>query len=581
MKLADALVEALIRWEIKYVFGVSGANIEHLHDAINRLGKGRIESVMAKCENGAAFMADARARIHKTMGVCCSTSGGGMVNLLVGVAESYAESVPLLAIVGQPPSNLEGKGAFQDSSGIGRSVDAIKLWESVTKYTAKISHPEDFWKILLNAVHISLNGRPGPSALLIPRDLYDQDVGDFPQNFPSSLPELLEVDSEVDRSSLLKLIHEIKKAKAPVLILGHGIRRSRNSEAVISFAKSIEIPVVTTLSGKGEFPNNHPLYMGMVGVAGHPSVHRYLKEVADLIIVIGAGLNIMTRAPLAQVLNEKKIAVINIDAGEITRSVKTDIVIEADAGVVAQKLLIEFEKEPFKCLTVTQYQLERFQSVLAPEIPPDARPKVTKPLLQSEAIDILSQTLPTNGHLIFDAGNCAAAALHLTKIPPQCSSTIALGMGGMGYAIAAAVGAQLGSKPGTRTVVFCGDGAFLMLGFEVHTAVDLRLPVLFVVFNNNMHGMCVTRQQLFFESRLECVRYNTIEIAVLARGFGNEKDLWVGTAATVEELHKQLSAYQKHANDIPGVLELKLLREEVPPFTPFLPNDAPIELFKN
>src|SRR5581483_11718227 len=148
--------------------------------------------------------------------------------------------------------------------------------------------------------------------------------------------------------------------------------------------------------------------------------------------------------------------------------------------------------------------------------------------------------LPRKGHVLFDAGNCAAAALHYLRIHANVSATIALGMGGMGYAIAGAIGAQIGSPRGTRTMVFCGDGAFLMLGAEVHTAVDLQLPILFVVFNNGMHGMCVTRQQLYFGGRIESSRYPAISVAEVARGLGPPDRLWVASAGTVEELAEAL-----------------------------------------
>jgi acetolactate synthase-1/2/3 large subunit len=141
MKLVDAVVEALLALDVRYVFGVSGANIEHLHDSIHRLGGGRLVSVLAKSEYGAAFMADGYARVHRRVGVCCSTSGGGMMNLAVGIAESYAESVPVLALVGQPPARGEGRGAFQDSSGIGRSVNAMALFGGIAKFVAKIMCP--------------------------------------------------------------------------------------------------------------------------------------------------------------------------------------------------------------------------------------------------------------------------------------------------------------------------------------------------------------------------------------------------------------------------------------------------------
>ncbi|MET0790250.1 MAG: thiamine pyrophosphate-binding protein, partial [Polyangiaceae bacterium] len=148
LKLADALVQVLRDLGLRYLFGVSGANVEHLHDAVHRIGGTEFISVLAKTEMGAAFMADCRARVHHGLGVCCATSGGGMLNLAVGIAESYSEGVPVLALVGQPPLNLEGRGAFQDSSGLGGTVDSVQFWGSISKYVGKISQAEDFWPML-------------------------------------------------------------------------------------------------------------------------------------------------------------------------------------------------------------------------------------------------------------------------------------------------------------------------------------------------------------------------------------------------------------------------------------------------
>ncbi len=530
---------------------------------------------MAKSEDGAAFMADCRARVHQTLGVCCSTSGGGMMNLIAGIAESYSESVPVLALVGQPPSALEGRGAFQDSSGIGRTVDAIKLWGAVTKYVAKISNPDDFWCHLTEAIKAALCDRPGPAVLLFPRDIYEQEVEPCPENWASELRNLIRPKA-VPMDMIRPLFEAIGRAKNPVLILGHGVRRCSAPEAVVNFVRAVGLPVVTTLSGRGEFPNNDPLYLGTLGVAGHPSVHAYLKEQADLFVVVGAGLNLMTRQPLASVLTDKKIAVVNVDVTGITRIISPALVVEADAGMAFQGLLALLQETPFQIKPLQGYMPEIYKPLLAPPIPSDDRISRAEeqPLLQSEAITIVQDFLPESGHVLYDAGNCAAAALHMTRVPAGVSSTIALGMGGMGYAFPGAIGAQLGSPQGTRTVIFAGDGAFLMTGLEINTAVDLGLPILFIVFNNNMHGMCVTRQQLFFESRLECVRYAPVNIALIARGLGTPDRLWVGSAGTVDELRDQLKDYRNYTH-IPGVLELRLLREEMPPFTPFLPESVP------
>jgi acetolactate synthase-1/2/3 large subunit len=574
MKLSDALVEALIALDVQYVFGVSGANIEHLHDAIHRLGRGRLKSVMAKSEDGAGFMADCRARVHRSLGVCCATSGGGMMNLAAGIAESFAESVPVLALVGQPPLSLEGTGAFQESSGIGRSVDSLGIWRSITKYAAKVSDPQTFWHHLNEAVKAALSGRPGPAVLLLPRDVFDKDVDPVPAGWINTLKDETR-PAEVIEEMVRPLWEEIDRAESPVIIFGQGVRRCSDPRAVSEFAKSVGIPVATTLSGRAEFPNDDPLYLGMLGVAGHPSVHDYLKEQADLIIVVGSGLNLMTRHPLDVVLKDKRVAVVNIDVGQITRVMTPTVVIEADAGEVFRMLSDLQERKPIKVKPAVRYARRIFKPILAPPLPADSNGCETgqSTLLQSEAIASLQPFLPVNGHLLYDAGNCATAVMHMTGVPSGTSSTIALGMGGMGYAIAASIGAQLGSGKSARTVVFAGDGAFLISGFEVHTAVELGLPILYVIFNNSMHGMCAMRQQFFFESRLECVRYSRVDIAQVARGFGDARRLWVGSAGTKEELRRQLDLYREKMS-MPGVLELRLSREEVPPFTPFLTSDA-------
>jgi acetolactate synthase-1/2/3 large subunit len=626
MKLADAVVEALLALDVRYVFGVSGANIEHLHDAIHRLGGKRLVSVMAKSEFGAAFMADGYARVHRRLGVCCSTAGGGMLNLAVGIAESYAESVPVLAIVGQAPARGEGRGAFQDSSGIGRTVDAMAMFGGIAKFVAKIAQPEDLYPALERAVVEALRGRAGPSVLLVPRSSWMAEVTPLPEDFadrvraairPVSVDKLgpdptaananvrgrqpfqpqvvlragASPDANAARNGLNAILEALRGARYPVLIAGQGMRRCSNPSIIVDFARAVRLPMMTDVSARGEIPNHDPLYFGSLGVVGHPSAHTYLRDHADLLLIVGSGLNAMTRGPLMSDptdIGTKKIIAINIDIGEISRvleppapSLKRSwwpgtaeglfIAVEADAGVVFEELLRLWRANPFEVPPAAPYRFKTFLPSLAPEIPP-ATPPAEGTLLQSEALDLLQRVLPRGGHIVYDAGNCAAAALHQLYVPPGTSATIALGMGGMGYAIAAATGIALGSTKDQRTIVLAGDGALLMVGFEIHTAVELQLPILFVIFNNSMHGMCVTRQQTFFEGRLECVRYGAVNVSTLARAFGGPDRLWVWRASTKDELLAGLREHVAHAFR-PGVLELILAREEVPPFTPLMPKD--------
>ncbi|MBT2525718.1 thiamine pyrophosphate-binding protein [Streptomyces sp. ISL-99] len=571
MRLADALVTVLRDLDTRYVFGVSGANIEHVHDAIERLGHGRLTSVLAKREDGAAFMADARARVHRTLGVCCSTSGGGMMNLVAGLAESHAESVPVLALVGQPPTALDGHGSFQDSSGTGRTVDALPMLRSVTKKTVRLTESDGFWDRLRDAITTSLSGRKGPVALLLPRDSYELDVGERPFDWPTDISAFIDPEP-VDVEAVSALFERLRNASAPVLLLGHGVRRSCDPEAVRVFAERARIPVVTTMGARGEFPNDSPLYLGVVGEGGHPSAAAYVEK-SDFVLAVGTGLALMTRRALPG-WDASKAGAVNIDPGELERSSLADILVRGDAGRVFQLLERLRSADPFTAPPVTGYELTRFLPRPAPPVPGRTGTAGGDALVQSEAVQMVQEYLPHAGHLLYDAGNCSVASMHYGSVPPGSTSTIALGMGGMGYSIAAAIGAQLGSRPGTRTVVFCGDGAFLMSGLEIHTAVELGLPILYVVFNNGMHGMCATRQQKFFDSRITTVDYTPVDAHMVARGLGTGDRLWVASAGTPGELARRLDEYQLNCH-LPGVLELRLPVEEVPPFASFLPADEP------
>lgn len=571
MKLADALATTLRDWDLRYVFGVSGANIEHLHDSIHRLGDRRLQAVLARSEVGAAFMADCRARVHRTLGVCCSTSGGGMMNLAVGLAESFAESVPVLAIVGQVPAALEGRGGFQDSSGLGRTVEASQLFRAIAKHVARVDSAATFWEKLHAAAVAALSGRPGPAVLLVPRDMNDLEVRPRPSWFPATLAELLP-PATVPHRDLERLFEGLRGAQSPALIVGTGVDRALAPGAVQEFAASAQIPVATTMANPAAFPQDHPLYLGVVGAAGHPSAHAYLNDRADLIVAVGTGLDLLTRHPIGPALARARMAVVNIDPGQILRTLDPEIVVAADAGLAFQALNELWRSRPFAHPPLAGYARTCYRPILL-----EPQDRSGPELRQSEAIAELDRHVPEAGHLLFDAGNCAAAALHALTIPRGTTSTIALGMGGMGYAIAGAIGAQLGDGSG-RTVVVAGDGAFLMLGFEIHTAVALDLPILFVIFNNNRHGMCASRQRLFFGGRIACVDYPPLDVARVVRGFGPLSRLWVGQAATRREVAAQLDAYRARPRPGPGVLELRIGLEEMPPFSPFLDANAPTEV---
>ncbi|MFZ5479288.1 MAG: thiamine pyrophosphate-binding protein [Myxococcota bacterium] len=562
MTVADTLAVALRDWGVRYVFGVSGANIEHLHDAIHRLGGSRLEAVLARSEAGAGFMADARARVHRTLGVVCTTSGGGMMNLAPAVAEAYAESVPMLAIVGQAPRALWGRGAFQDSSGFGRTVDARAMWAAMTKATFRIVDGPSFVPSLLEAVSIALSGRPGPVVLLVPRDVWSEETGEV--TLPRALDDLRSVP-EPGGDAVDALFSALRGARAPVAILGPGVERCGAPDTVRAFLDEACIPVVTTMSSLGGFPHDHPRWLGMVGAAGHPSAHAWIEAHADVVVAVGTGLDAMARGPIEAALGRADVYVVDVEPERVHAFLPRARLVAGDAARVAAELRARWETRPFRAPEPDGYRFRRHPS-RASGLPP--RPGGGA-LSASRVVAALQEHLPTAGHVLFDAGDCAAAALHGLRVRPGVSTTIALGMGGMGYAIPAAIGAQLGSPEGTRTVVACGDGAFLITGLEVHAAVALRLPILFVVFDNHMHGMCAVRQQLWFGGRLVAAEYPRADLAAVARGLGSPQDLFAASVGDEDGLHEALRDWWD-GPPRPGVVDVTISVEELPPFAPFL-----------
>lgn len=589
MLLADAIVTTLRDFDVSHVFGVSGANIEHIHDAIHRLGAEKINSVFCKHESGAAFMADGYARESRSLGVCCATSGGGMLNLVAGVAESQSQGVPILALVGQPPLMQEGIGGFQDSSGKAGTLCAKTLWQSITKHCVKIESANDFWQQLRQCLCAALSSRQGAVALLLPRDVMELEVGERPSDFFAALEYEIKLSSlAVSDESTLDRFHDLlRRANSPMIIMGEAAARGRELGEIERFIQSHSVAVASTLGNVAVFPTQHPKYIGSVGVAGHPSTHRYLQEQADLVIAVGSCLELMIRAPIITGLQSKPLVAIGDSVDSFDPSLNPSLVVAAEAGVFFQQFNQRFPaRQKFdhtfatrNYCEVIERQPSYIKNVGAKKFSAKEIKSSQALIKESTAINVINRFLPRNTHLLFDAGNCAASAAHHINPPVGSSASIALGMGGMGYGVAASIGNSLAKKKRAiaqgellaPTVVFCGDGAFLMNGYEVHTAVELDLPILWLVFNNNKHGMCTTRQETYFEDRIESSTFSAeVCISSVAKGLGASGGLRVWKVTTLKELESALRQYFSFGCVGPGLIEMMIEIDELPPFTPFI-----------
>lgn len=554
MLFAEALVHALTELEAGYVFGVSGANIEHLHDAIHR--NENITSILAKTEIGAAYMADARARKTNKIAICCSTSGAGMMNLLVGLAESRAENVPVLAIIGQPPIHLEGKGAFQDASGFPGKVDALQLISACTKAAIKLADTDGFWEKFAALLVTAMSGEQGPVAILVPRNIFMQDMAPMPAKWLRAIAMRVvpATHAAQDVDLFLSLLTQAIK---PLLVLGDGVTRSSARQHIDEFAVRARLPTATTMSAKGAFSHFEINFIGNNGIAGHESVDRCVNE-ADLIIVVGCKLDVMNRGQvLAAAENGTRLIAVNNVTPYFGQDSERITFVECEPGLFFEKVLKALARKPY------QYQGSYPAIEYRPYQPIIENTPAAGDLSLSLAMKTISPLIGEDEHVLIDAGNTGAAALHFLQLPPQCITTIALGMGGMGYTFAAAVGAQLGSRQ--QAWVIAGDAAFLMGGLEMHSAIEHQLPVLFLVLNNQGHGMCKTRQRVFFGARFEAVNYSAVNICQIAEALATPATLFSRRVESKSALAEALDNYLKQP--VPtGIIEILIHREEWSPF---------------
>ncbi|GAA1909532.1 thiamine pyrophosphate-binding protein [Streptantibioticus ferralitis] len=541
VRLVDYLAAELGRAGMRYVFGVGGANIEDLYDAVHGTS-GVVRGVVAKHEFSAATMADGYARATGRIGVVAATSGGGAMNLVPGLAEAYASRVPLLALVGQPPTGLDGRGAFQDSSGKGGSFDAADVFAPVSRFCARVTEPEAFPGLLARAISAARSDPKGPAVLLLPKDAQQALL-----TAPSTRVAAPEPTApRPDPSALDRAVRLLRGANRVLLIAGEGVAAAGARSELAELAGRLAAWVAVSPDAKDVFDNRDPRFVGVAGVMGHQNVEDCLRR-ADACVLVGTRLPLMARGGLDPALLGTPVVCVDPEPPFVP-----GIALPGDPRATLRTLVDRLERRP------------RVR-------PAHAGPRpLTVPRLDAaatsyaDALAAIGAALPEDAHVFVDAGNIGASAIHLLPAPRDGRFVVAVGMGGMGYTFGAGIGAALAT--GRRTYVLAGDGAFFMHGMEVHTAIEYAAPVTFVILNNNAHAMCVTREQLFQGgARAENVfRPSDIAAGVAAMFPGLE----VTRARSARELRQALLCSNTSAG--PALAAMDFDHREVPPFLPFL-----------
>jgi acetolactate synthase I/II/III large subunit len=556
-RVVDHIVERLAAIGVDHIFGVDGANIEDLYDAAH-FHPG-ITAVLAKHEFAAATMADGYSRSGAGFGVVAATSGGGALNLVAGLGEALASRVPVLALVGQTPTPMDGLGSFQDTSGRNGSLDAEAVFSAVSVSCERVLTPEGIVSALARAIAAARTG--GPAVLLLPKDIQQGYV---------EVPEILEIGARRNGHVAQDLrpignphaiAQVLRKANGPVtIIVGEQVARD-NARAELEALRAVlrarvaTVPDAKDVAGTPGFGSSSAL--GVTGVMGHPGVAEAAAASA-VCLVVGTRLSVTARTGLDDVL--AKVRTVSLGS--------------APPYVPCTHVHTDDLRGSLRVLTRALSGRGRPTGLRVPDVvrrtelkPP---PYVGAGVRYRDAMAVLDGVLPDGSDIVVDAGNTGASAVHYLPARRGGRFAVALGMGGMGYSFGAGIGMAFGransERPDGRTVVIAGDGAFFMHGMEVHTAVHYRLPVTFVLFNNNAHAMCVTREQLFYD---DLYSYNRFSSSQLGAGLAA---MFPGlTSVDVSDLDG-LAAALHTALDVegPAVVSVECAADEIPPFAPFL-----------
>lgn len=555
-RVVDHIVEHLARTDADYIFGVDGANIEDLYDAAHFCAD--ITAVLAKHEFSAATMADGYSRSGAGLGVVAATSGGGALNLVPGLGESLASRVPVLALVGQPATTMDGRGSFQDTSGRNGSLDAEALFSAVSVWCRRVLTPSDIVTALPEAIAAARGG--GPAVLLLPKDVQQKPVTvvgrDGHTTGPSAAPRIGDLDP---------VLRALRAADGPVTIIaGEQVARDDARAELETLRATLRARVACVPDAKdvaGTPGSGSSSALGVTGVMGHPGVAEAVAN-STVCLVVGTRLSVTARAGLDEVLTAARTVSIGSAAPyfDCTHVYTDDL--RTSLRMVAMEL--SGHGRP-RGLRVPDFVTD---TELRP--PPHRGPGVR----YRDALSVLDRVLPDGVDIVVDAGNTGAAAIHHLPVRRGGRFAVALGMGGMGYSFGAAIGMAFGraadSRFSRRTVVIAGDGAFFMHGMEVHTAVQYRLPVTFVLFNNNAHAMCVTREQLFYDDLYSYNRFGPSRLgAGLAAMFPGLPAIDV---ADVDGLAAVLEGAM--TTDGPSVISIECSADEIPPFATFLNQQA-------
>ena len=479
------LVKALSEEQVDTIFGYPGACTIDISDEIYKQDYTKV--VLPRHEQALVHAADAYARSTGKVGVCLVTSGPGATNLVTGIATANYDSVPLVCFTGQVSRHLIGNDAFQE-------VDIVGITRSITKYGVTVRNREDLGRIIKEAFYIARTGRPGPVLIDLPKDVMAElGNAEYPKevNIRGYKP-----NTHVHVGQLKRAIKMLSKAKKPLFLAGGGVNIAHANEEFTKLVDMTNVPVVTTVMGRGAIPTTHPLYIGNLGMHGAYACNMAVNE-CDLLFSIGTRFNDRITGKLHSFAPNAQIVHIDIDTAAISKNVQVDVPIVADAKEAVSKML-EYvsECETKKWLATIKEWKEEHPLMMK-----------KKPIMTPQDVIETINRIFDEAIIVTDVGQHQMFTAQFIEITEKKKLLMSGGLGTMGYGMPGAIGAKIGN-PDVPVISISGDGGFQMNSQELATAVLEELPIISCIFNNNNLGMVRQWQKLFYGKRysMTCLR---------------------------------------------------------------------------
>ena len=538
---SDALILSLLAEGVDTIFGYPGGAIMPIYDALFGYAD-QVKHILVRHEQGAIHAAQGYARVTGKPGVAFATSGPGATNLITGLADAMIDSTPVVCITGQVASHLLGTDAFQE-------IDVMNITVPVTKWNVQVTRAEDMSRAVAKAFYIAKSGRPGPVLIDITKDAQFAKTK-FSYQACKSI-STYHPTPEVDVTKIEDAALLINAAKKPYILAGQGVILADATKELIAFAEKGNIPVASTLLGLSGFPHDHPLYVGYLGMHGNYGPNKNTNE-CDLLIGVGMRFDDRVTGDVSRYAKQAKVIHIEIDKAEINKIIKADVAIHANAKEALPLLTEKVQPaDRSSWLQVFKDDMEKEHDMI---IHKNCR-NTEGEIKMAEVIFMLDEITKGDAVIVTDVGQHQMVTSRYFHYKDPRTNVTSGGLGTMGFALPAAMGAKMGT-PGKHVIAIIGDGGFQMTLQELGTIAQYKIPVKIIVLNNEFLGMVRQWQQLFFEGRYSFTEMSNPDFIKLNEAYGIKARKVIDR----EELQGALQELLQH--DGPYFLEVKVEKEE-------------------